>query len=218
MFVQAAIDAYSMTDAVSMLDMLKRVTEIDYFEIGAPLVTHYGIGALHGFGLRIPLHKLYADLKTIDFPSMEYRPWLQAGVQRLSVMAIMNNGAFYELKELMNHTPGLEVFISLMGYPPRHVRYRIDELYGIGFKNFIAHGAGVTIADAFSDMLDYCYEINRYGKDVNLIAAGGITCGNCENLRQHHPAGVIIGRGLTGASSAQAASEIARTIKETLSI
>jgi 3-keto-L-gulonate-6-phosphate decarboxylase len=213
-FIQAAIDAPNMVEAMRTLERLSTVETIDYFEIGAPLITHYGIEALESFRRRVPISKTYGDLKTIDFPEMEYTPWLVAGCRRLSVMAVMNDGAFCALRQLQNLWPDLEVFVSLMGYPPHAVKHRVDTLHSIGFRNFIAHGAGVTTETAFSDMLQYCHYIRSAGIKLSLIAAGGITTENCIGLKVFAPDGLIIGRGLTGAKDAQTAAEVIQRVRE----
>lgn len=197
MFLQATVDARDADTARKTLQRFKAIKDIDYVEIGAPLLTHYGVDVVKLFQQNTEL-MLYADTKTIDFPEMELRPYIKAGITRMSAMAIMNDGAFKELAQLTKSN-NLTMFVSLMGYPIDRVRQRVKELLELGFDTFIAHGAGVTTADAFNNMMQYVVALTALQgqyKALQIVAAGGINAGHAQPLAAYKLAGVIVGRGL----------------------
>lgn len=197
MFLQATVDAADLVEARRLLDIYQEIPEIDIIEMGAPMVSHYGVKGAKWFLERVS-KPLYVDTKMIDFPTLELMPFIDVGARHFSAMAVMNNGAFKELRELMHEYPDMTVLVSLMGYPLDRIKQRLFELQVLGFNSFIAHGAGVTSADAFDD-LDLALEVLDYARagDPNIIVAGGINEHNVAYLGLHDDvAGVIVGRGI----------------------
>ena len=210
MFLQATVDAPDTDHAKYQLRRYQNVEEIDYVEIGAPMVTHYGVGIVDLFRQHFPVWRLYADLKIIDFPVMELTPYLEQGIRRTSAMAVMNDGAFQQLAELRDKA-GLSVLVSFMGYPLDRIQDRVWQLSKLGFCEFIAHGAGVTTDAAFANMQ---YIISRLSAmqtnmpSLKIVAAGGIGQRNAAAMvRAAGYHGLIVGRGLCDAHDVELAAK-----------
>lgn len=192
MFLQATVDCPDLQSATDLLSRYSGVEAIDYIEIGAPMITHYGSEVVNLFRQYFPTKRIYADLKMIDFPLMESAPYLELGIRRISAMAIMNDSAFAQLASLYDIYPDLTVWVSLMGYPIELVRQRVINLKRLRFNNFICHGAGITRREAFDDTNRY---LGRMPNDIVRIAAGGIGLDNAQLLSAPVD-GLIVGRGL----------------------
>src|SRR5690349_6513253 len=116
MFLQAAIDAPSLKSAGAALRRLIGNPHVDRIEIGAPLLSHYGVKAAQYFLASCDAERIYADTKLIDFPALELQPYIKAGIRRFSAMAFMSAEGFRELRALSD-THALDIFVSTMGYP-----------------------------------------------------------------------------------------------------
>jgi 3-keto-L-gulonate-6-phosphate decarboxylase len=199
MWFQATVDAPTIFEARRLLYDYEKVPEIDYVEIGAPMLTHYGVDVIKSFTDYIPVAKLYADIKCIDFPEMEMTPYMDRGITRMSAMAVMNYQAFVELARLKDRY-GLTILVSLMGFPISYLRDKISDLHSLGFFNFICHGAGVRPPDAFHNMMQYLVVVNEIKKkipELKIIAAGGIDRHNAPILAYNYKVdGLIVGRGI----------------------
>lgn len=193
MFLQATVDAPDLQVAEETLKLYADVKGIDYIEMGAPMVTHYGVAGLELFKKYVPMSRLYVDLKIIDFPLMETAPFIEEGMVRTSAMAVMNDAAFEQLAQIK--AKGVEIFISTMGYPIMQLRPRVKYLMQLGFDYFICHGAGVTREQAFMDLCKRAYDLYNL-PGIKLIAAGGIGLDNAHKLTLFKPTGLIVGRGL----------------------
>lgn len=198
MFLQATVDAPDIDEATKLLVKYRDVSSVDYVEIGAPMITHYGVSIVDKFKEYIPVKNLYADLKMIDFPHLEAQPYIDAGIRRISAMAVMNNDAFIQLRKMVDEI-GIEVFVSMMGYPKVCIPMRVHQLQILGFDKLIAHGAGVNTERAFKDMCEQIELLDELD-DVKIIAAGGIDTSNISKLRRWDLEGIIVGRGLASAS------------------
>lgn len=209
MFLQATVDAANYEQAQSLLEVYRDVPEIDIIEMGAPMVTHYGVEGAKWFHARMPLgKKLYVDTKLIDFPELELMPFIHQGLRYFSAAAIMNDTAFQQLSTLrVRHN--LNVLVTLMGYPLPAIEGRVMRLQRLGFNRFIAHGAGGTKAEAFRNLMQYVELLHKMSMPPQIVAAGGIDEDNCSALRGAPLEGIIVGRGIAGASDPRVA---ARTI------
>ncbi len=207
MYLQAAIDAGSLDQAELLLGRYQSIPEISYIEIGSPLISQFGVAIVSLFKRHFTIDRLYADLKIVDFPVLEALPYQVAGIEKLSVMACMNDQAFEELAEFSRKTR-TQIFISTMGYPVSLLRRRAQDLMQCGFKNFICHGSGVSSQQAFDDLLARVGAL-RDLDGIALVGAGGITLENVHRLRPFKLTGIIVGRGL---HSAENPADVARGI------
>lgn len=218
MFLQATVDAANYDVADKLLSIYATVPEIDIIEMGAPMVTHYGVAGADWFYKRVPYaKKLYVDTKIIDFPQLELTPFIEMGARRFSATPIMNDTAFRQLA-MMKVEHGLDVLITLMGYPLDKIPDRVAQLQELGFDTFIAHGAGATQDEAFADLLHYLDVFAEYTTQrPRIVVAGGINPSNAVNL-QHYGLtyeGVIVGRGIaTDPDPRQAAKDIIKLISK----
>lgn len=115
MFLQAAIDTLTIREAEELLTRYASIPEIDVVEIGTPLISHYGVSIVERFSKYLDVSRIYADLKLIDFPSIELGPYMDVGVTQFSAMATLNNGAFEVLRKISEDS-GVTIFVSTLGY------------------------------------------------------------------------------------------------------
>lgn len=209
MFLQATVDAPDYAVARELLRVYEKVPEIDVVEMGAPMVTHYGVEGYHWFK-RYCAKDIYVDTKTIDFPRLELMPYIKAGARRFSAMAVMNTEAFEQLAAMQTLYDLPPVLVSLMGYPLDRVNARVTTLMDLGFDHFIAHGAGSTPESAFADMCAYLNELSAHplnSHGLKVVAAGGISPVNVSGLSGLSLAGVIVGRGIAVDTEPQKAAQ-----------
>lgn len=205
MFLQAAIDAPSLANAGASLRRFAGNEYVDRIEIGAPLLSHYGVRAAQYFAVRCDAGRLYADTKLVDFPALELGPYLRTKIRHFSAMAFMSNESLRELHALAN-AHGLSVFISTMGFPLSLLEERVCQIREIGFTDFICHGAGAP-GTAFDDMLARATALQGVA-GINLVAAGGIDPSNAHRLAVFNFSGLIVGRGLTARTGTNVAARI----------
>ncbi len=207
MFLQAAIDAPSLANAGASLRRFADNEFVDRIEIGAPLLSHYGVQAAHYFAARWDAKRLYADTKLIDFPTLELGPYLRTGIRHFSAMAFMSDESLRELR-LLAKEQDFSVLISTMGFPLSLLQERVCQIREIGFADFICHGAGAPDA-AFSDMIVRATAL-RGVTAINLVAAGGIDPINAHELAVFNFSGLIVGRGLNARTDINVAAGIVK--------
>ena len=194
MFLQAAIDEASLDEARTKIGRLSSIVDIDFFEVGNPLILNYGTAAVGFFSAFVAREKIYADLKISDFPSLIIPVYAATGVARISLHCSMKDGAMKEALEICKRKQ-ITPLISTLGYPLECLEQRVGVLLNLGLRYIICHGSGIALEDAFSD-LNQRLEICTRLPEARLIAAGGITDENGFQLKRFKLSGLIIGRGL----------------------
>ena len=200
-FLQYALDVTTI-DALQDHALAAASAGIDVLEIGTPAVSSMGLrtclATLRGI---LPDIRIYADLKLMDFPNIELQYAFDHGANAASVMMGANNHVIEDALELSQQT-GLDLFFSSMGYPIELLTARAETLISFGARAIVAHGSGRTREAAFGDMLQRLQLLLPISQS-EIIAAGGITALNVLDLVSLKPKGIIVGRGISQASSVQ---------------
>ncbi|MEM7620491.1 MAG: orotidine 5'-phosphate decarboxylase / HUMPS family protein [Pseudomonadota bacterium] len=195
MFLQVAIDEATRGSAIKTASSLCNISNIDFIEIGNPLISNYGVSSIDFFQELIPSKRLYADLKISDFPELILPFYLSKGIKRFSVLCSLNDSALLNVLKISDKF-GAKVYVSTIGYPLSALEARIRAILKLGFHNIICHGSDSNLSDAFSDLQKRLYICSQV-TDSRMIAAGGITPNNFSIISAYYLQGIIVGRGIT---------------------
>jgi 3-keto-L-gulonate-6-phosphate decarboxylase len=200
-FLKYALDVTTVA-ALHEQAVAAAAADVNVLEVGTPAVSSLGLRtcltSLRGLFPTLPL---YADLKLMDFPFVELEVVFDHGATTASVMMGANDHVIEDALDVSNRT-GLQLVFSTMGYPMPLLAERAARLLSMGCTTIVSHGSGRTSALAFQDMMNSLVVLKQIPQ-LHIIAAGGITSTSIEEVLPHAPIGVIVGRGISEASSIQ---------------
>lgn len=207
MKIQIAIDYPDLESAITYVDSFRDELDVIY-EYGAPLVVNEGV---NGFRvLRQSNHLMtYVDCKTMDFPEMEWRRYIDCGATEITGMLFAEDSVVLEMARVQEKY-GITVCVSTMGYPIELLDERVRKFIDLGFNCYVVHAAHSERMKAFSQVKKQLDLLSKLEK-IQLFAAGGIGPDNISSLVEYPIDRVIVGRGIALNHDRRAALERIRS-------
>lgn len=177
----------------------------DVIEIGTPMLKRYGVTLLKKAREHLPARiPLYADVKMLDFASLELTPALRVGATEVTALVYASDES---LTDALRLTTAFDAHLSVstMNYPVTMLATRLSEIQALGINRFIAHGAGTDLQAASRQALERAREIRALAGTASLLIGGGFRANNMHEIAPMLPATIIVGRSATTGPSVETA-------------
>jgi 3-hexulose-6-phosphate synthase len=198
--LQVALDLISTDDAVALLPRLAPF--VDVVEAGTPLIKREGIGAVRRLRAAAPDKLLVADMKTMDGGAYEAELAFDAGADLMTVLGCASD-ATVAAAIAVARGRGKRIVADLMGVVDKPVRARRLAHLGV---DFLGVHAGTDERGAGGEGPLWDVAMVREAVATPLVVAGGIGLGTIDAVLTEHPAIVVVGSAITGATDPVAAA------------
>ena len=188
--IQAALDFLELDRAVSLAkDAVNG--NVDWIEVGTPLIKSEGMEAIRVLRKLFPKHVIVADLKTMDAGRVEFESACRAGADAAVVLAAASDSTIIQCVEAGKKF-GIKVYCDTIGIADPVKRAVEVEALGV---DYIGVHCAVDDQMRGNDPLDSLRVVASAVK-IPVAVAGGITAKTASRMVQAGASIIVIGGAL----------------------
>ncbi len=191
--LQLALDG-DMASALRIMEAAHAF--VDIVEVGTPLVIREGMHAVRRLRAEYPALPLVADLKIMDAGAYETDIALDAGADRVTVMAHADDATIRGAAAAAN-ARGKLLMVDMMGFAQPLARAR--QLRSLGCQFFCLHRAHELRMEQGSPQGQLA-RLRAEMPAVTLAIAGGIRLPALDSILPHAPQVIIVGAAISAAA------------------
>lgn len=151
-WIQVSIDTQSVSDGREHIEHALAV-DAEWVEVGTPLITFAGIGAIADVAGIATGRSIVADFKAMDGVAQYFRAAASLGASVATVMASATE-ASVRAAIAAAHGAGIAVQVDLLGIPASSMASTVRHIAGLGADYFLIHlSIDQLLADSASDPL-----------------------------------------------------------------
>jgi 3-hexulose-6-phosphate synthase len=188
--LQIAFDFGNLDDLIALARRFG--DDVDWIEVGTPLILQQSIGAVAAFKTSLPAKKIVADLKIVDAGAQAAELAFDAGADMVTVLGCAYDATIIGATRQAHVQQG-QVMVDLMGVGDKPRRAREVEAMGV---DFICLHSGWDESQSSNDPLADLIAVKQATK-VPLTIAGGITVERLTHISRYGPYAIIVGRTVT---------------------
>lgn len=136
-WIQVSIDTKDVPAGLVQVEHAAAM-DAEWVEVGTPLLTFAGIGAIGAIKNAVGNRSVVADFKALDGVSQYFTRAGELGASLATVMAVANNASI-EMAIRSGHMAGVKVQVDMLGVPKQQLAAEAERLAEMGADYFLLH-------------------------------------------------------------------------------